>query len=488
MKAPKSLLLSICIFFVNILFAQKQALTLSLADAIALAKEKGLQAQINTNNFYAGQYQFRSQSVNRLPQFSINGNVPGINRSYNSITQPDGTIKFVQQSQAYSTATLNLNQQITTTGGSMFISSGLNRFDLLDSKYTNWQTSPLLVGLTQPLLRFNQYKFDWQIAKLRNQQNTRSYAENMEDLSVQITQKFYEVVIARAELQQAEFNIHVNDTFLRVANGRYNLGKIGEDDLLQTELRLMNAQNSFDQAKLNLTNSENQLKILLGIDKLSDVNLVTETSLPQFEPNIDNAVNEAKKNRSDILSIKIDQQQTQASLKRANLNRLPNAELSASYGLNQAAPILADAYKSPLDQQRASVGFNIPLMNWGKNRFDYKTAKYQMSAKQAQLDLAMLNLEQDVINQIGQYLQLRNRLVISARADTIAQKRYAVAKNRYLIGKIDITNLNIAQTEKDQARSNYYATMRDFWVAYYRLRRLTLYDFERNEALFKRND
>ena len=124
-------------------------------------------------------------------------------------------------------------------------------------------------------------------------------------------------------------------------------------------------------------------------------------------------------------------------------------------------------------------------MNWGKNRFDYRSAKFQMDAKQAQLDLLKLNLEQDVINQIGQYLQLRTRLTISAKADTIAQKRYTVAKNRYFIGKIDITNLNIAQTEKDQARSNYYSTMRDFWLSYYRLRRLTLYDFERNEALFK---
>lgn len=485
MNKFKSIFLLMSIFLLRICFAQNVPVTLTLNEAVEMAKQKGLQAQINTNIFNAEQFQFKSQSVNRLPQFSINGNLPGINRAYNSITQPNGTIQFLQQNQAFSTATLNLNQQLTSTGGSFFVSSGINRFDLLNTQYTNWQTAPLLIGVSQPLLRFNQFKFDWKIAQLRNQQNTRTYAESMEDLSLQITQKFYEVVIARAELEQAQFNINVNDTFLRVARGRYNLGKIGEDDLLQTELRLMNAQNSFDQAKLNFTTSENQLKILLGVDKITNLNLLTEISLPQFEPNIDKAMSEAKKNRSDVLSIQIDQQQTQAMLKKASLNRMPNAELTASYGLNQTAPILSDAYKYPLDQQRATLGINIPLMNWGKNRFDYRSAKFQMDAKQAQLDLLKLNLEQDVINQIGQYLQLRTRLTISAKADTIAQKRYTVAKNRYFIGKIDITNLNIAQTEKDQARSNYYSTMRDFWLAYYRLRRLTLYDFETNEALFK---
>ena len=490
MNRMKNIFLMIGMVIVHNCFSQNAPLTLTLTEAVEMAKQKGLQAQINTNTYYAGLYQFKSQSVNRLPQFSLNGNLPGINRAYNSITQPDGTIKFLPQNQALSMANLNLNQQITSTGGSVFISSAINRFDLLNdnslnSNYTNFQTAPLLMGISQPILRFNQFKFDWKIAQLRNQQNTRTYAESMEDLSIQITSKFYEVVMAHADLQQAEFNIAVNDTLMRVATGRYNLGKIGEDDLLQTELRLMNAQNSFDQSKLNFITSENQLKIMIGVDKNTPINLLTEISLPQFEPNADKAMSEAKKNRSDILSIQIDQQQTEAMLKKASLNRLPNAELIASYGLNQTAPVLSDAYKYPLDQTRATVGINIPLMNWGKNRFDYRTAKFQMDAKQAQLDLTKLNLEQDVLNQIGQYLQLRTRLTISAKADTIAQKRYAVAKNRYFIGKIDITNLNIAQTEKDQARSNYYSTMRDFWLAYYRLRRLTLYDFERNEALFK---
>lgn len=489
MWLKKSIILSCIILVSEIAICQQVPLSLSLKEAIDIAKDKGLQAQINTNIFNAEKFQFRSQSVNRLPQFSINANLPGINRSFNSITQPDGTIQFRSQSQAFSTATLNVNQQLTSTGGYMYLYSGLNRLDLLNgANYTSWQSTPMILGLSQPIFRFNQYKFDWQISKLRYQQNTRTYAESMEDLSIQITQKFYEVIIARAEVEQAEYNINVNDTFLRIARGRYNLGKIGEDDLLQTELRLMNAQNSYEQAKLNFTTSENQLKILLGIDKNTPINLANQSDLPYFEPNLDKAISEAKKNRSDILSIQIDQQQTQAMLKKASLNRLPNAELTASYGLNQSAPILSDAYRSPLDQQKASLGLNIPLMNWGKNRYDYRTAKFQMNAKQAQLDLTKLNLEQDVMNQIGQYLQLRNRLIISARADTIAQKRYSVAKNRYLIGKIDITNLNIAQTEKDQARSNYYATMRDFWLAYYKLRRLTLYDFERNEALFKNED
>ena len=56
--------------------------------------------------------------------------------------------------------------------------------------------------------------------------------------------------------------------------------------------------------------------------------------------------------------------------------------------------------------------------------------------------------------------------------------RFDVAKNRYAIGRIDTGDLYIAQSEKDAALLSYVEALRNFWLAYYRLRRLTLCDFE----------
>ena len=36
----------------------------------------------------------------------------------------------------------------------------------------------------------------------------------------------------------------------------------------------------------------------------------------------------------------------------------------------------------------------------------------------------------------------------------------------------------LALTQKDEAKRTYIASLRNFWTAYYNLRRLTLYDFE----------
>jgi outer membrane protein TolC len=61
--------------------------------------------------------------------------------------------------------------------------------------------------------------------------------------------------------------------------------------------------------------------------------------------------------------------------------------------------------------------------------------------------------------------------------------RFEVAKNRYIIGRIGMDNLYQAQTEKDQVLTAYLTALRGYWLAYYRLRRTTLYDFEANAPI-----
>ena len=69
----------------------------------------------------------------------------------------------------------------------------------------------------------------------------------------------------------------------------------------------------------------------------------------------------------------------------------------------------------------------------------------------------------------------RRNVLLVAKSDSVAAKRFEVAYNRYVIGRITIDNLYIAQDEKDQAVLQYVLALRGYWVAHYRLRRATLY-------------
>lgn len=78
---------------------------------------------------------------------------------------------------------------------------------------------------------------------------------------------------------------------------------------------------------------------------------------------------------------------------------------------------------------------------------------------------------------------MKGQLVLNARAEQIAAEKYQIAKERYVLGDLSITDLSIAFQENDQAKRDYINSLRDFWGAYYQLRFLSLFDFEKNEKI-----
>ena len=125
----------------------------------------------------------------------------------------------------------------------------------------------------------------------------------------------------------------------------------------------------------------------------------------------------------------------------------------------------------------------MPFFQWGGGRADLQAARAEESRVRSITRARRDALEEDARFAALQLTQTARVLAISAKADTVASKRFEVAKNRYVIGKIGISDLYIGQNEKDQAVVAYVQALRAYWTAYYRLRRLTLYDFAENREI-----
>jgi outer membrane protein TolC len=59
----------------------------------------------------------------------------------------------------------------------------------------------------------------------------------------------------------------------------------------------------------------------------------------------------------------------------------------------------------------------------------------------------------------------------------LAGKRYEMSRERYVSGKISFLEYSVAQTDKDNAQIQYLQILQKCWTNYYRLRKLTLFDF-----------
>jgi outer membrane protein TolC len=456
---------------------------LDLMQAIEIGKERSLKTQENNFNYEAAKFGFKAAKTNLYANFSLNGNLPGLNRAINQVAQPNGTILFVPTSQAFSNAYLLINQPIPVLGGTFSIGSSLSRFDNFNTSTASWNASPVFFSLSLPLGSFNQAKWNWKNSKLSYQKSHSNYAESIEQLSIDITNAYFDFYIAKIQYENAETNVSINDSIYKISEGRYNVGKIAENELLQVELSKINAQQSVARLAVQKEIAEQRLKLLMGLNDNESILLDTLPTVKKIIIDIDKAVNEARENSSTVIQNQIDLQQNLINMKQSSRARFPDGSLTANFGFNQSSATVGGAYSNLLNSQTATIGFSVPIFQFGNAQANYKLNKAYYDASVSRTEYLNKNLGIDVQQTVLEYQTYEDAVAIAQLGYSIALKRYDVSKNRFLIGKIDITNLTIAQGEKDLALTNYINTLRNYWVAYFRLRKITLYDFETNEKL-----
>ena len=152
--------------------------------------------------------------------------------------------------------------------------------------------------------------------------------------------------------------------------------------------------------------------------------------------------------------------------------------MQATMGFNQTGSEMNAAYRDLLDAQSFSLSVQMPIWQWGGRGAQIQEARANESRTAATARLAREQLTQEAHFAALQLPQAARQLANAAKADTVATLRFDVARNRYSISKIVINDLFTAQNDKDRALTSYVQALRGYWTAYYRLRRVTLYDFE----------
>jgi outer membrane protein TolC len=333
------------------------------------------------------------------------------------------------------------------------------------------------VSLRQDLFRPRTVVWDERVQSISARVAERGYLEAREDVAGSTADAFFNLYAQQVTLENASKNVAVNDTLFTLNKGRYEVGKIGENDLLKSELALLRARAAVDDARLARDRAEAALRRLIAFPEGQQFTIVTPDSIPLVEADPEVAVREALKNSSTTEQNELDDVQARRGVGLAKANNRFNASIQASAGFNQTASAFGQAYQSPLGKQALTVGVNLPMLQWGAGHADVEQAKANSERVAATNKGRRDALEEDARFSVLQLQQAQRNVLISAKADTVAGKQFEVARNRYIIGKITNDALYLAQNEKDQAVLANVLALRNYWTSYYHLRRVTLYDF-----------
>ena len=458
-------------------------LRLTLPEIVKMAKDRSIASKQASTIRETRYWEYLTYKSNYQPQLALEGILPGYNKSFIEVQQPDGTIRFESIHNDNSSLNLSFSQSIAATGGTVFGTTQLQRFDDFDRRTTLYNGVPFGIGYSQPLFRFNNLKWEQKIQPLKYNESRQAFIESMEEIAIKANGYFFDLLLAQVNFHIAETNLDNTQKILRVANEKFDLGKISRNEILQLQLEKLKAEKAVGIAKRDMEIATLNLRSYTGLQDTEKITLSLPGAKVNMQVDADKVLSEAFENRSDAIAFVRRIAEAKRDVSKAKGDNGLNATLTAQGGFSKSAASIPKIYQSPQDQQQVQVSFTIPILDWGRSRSREKTAEANLKFTQYAVEQDKLVFTQEIVTQITLFNLMKDQLSLTAQADSIASEKYKIAKDRYMLGNLSITDLSIAFQENDQAQRDYIAALRDFWGAYYEISYLSLFDFEKNHKI-----
>jgi len=458
-------------------------LRLTLKDVVEMAKGNSIAAKQAATTKETKYWEWRTFKSNYQPQLSLSGNLPGYSKTSTPVIQPDGSILFQSIHYDNSAVTLNFSQSISATGATIYGMTQMQRFDDFDRNSILYNGVPYAIGFSQPMGQYNSLKWDKKIQPLLFNESKQAYIEAQEQISITVTGYFFDLLLAQVNLQTAENNLANTQRILKITNLKFQLGKVSKNEILQLQLEQLNAKKAAGTAKRDVEIATLNLRSYIGQEGDEKIVLLAPQTISQMNVTSDRVLAEAFENRSDAIAFVRRIAEAKRDVAIAHGQTGLTASLTANLGTSNSATSIPGVFRSPQTQQLLELTFSIPVLDWGRSKAKIKTAEANQQLTEYSVEQDKQTFKQQIVTQVSLFNVMREQLALTAEADSIASEKYKIARDRYVLGDLSITDLSIAFSENDQAQRDYVQSLRDFWSAYYQLRYLSLFDFEKNEKI-----
>ena len=483
------LMLAFSMLFLLSIHAQ-HPIKLNLKRTIELANDSSLSAFRYQNMYLSGYWEYRTYKANRLPSLTLNL-MPAqyyryITQRYDSNTDTD---VYREQQMFSAGGGLSIKQNFDLLGGTFYIDSDLEYMrNFGETKSTQFSSVPFRIGYSQSLLGYNPFRWDRKIEPLKFEKVKKEFIYNTEVVSEEAVTYFFNLAMAQADYQLAKENVASTDTLYSIGLQRHKIAAISRADLLTLQLDKVNARNTLENAQIALKRAMFALASFLNMDKNTQIELDMPGRPQAMEIPVDEALAKAKANNPEFLQQQQNVLEAERDVNRTRIESRFNASLNASVGFNQVADNFKDAYRKPLQQDLVSISVSIPLIDWGVRKGKYNMAKNNLNVVTIAARQEELKLEEEVTMTVSDF-NIQQRLIMSAEeALDLAVMAYEQTRQRFIIGKADVNSLTLSLNRQQEAQKNYISALQNYWLNYYKIRKLTLHDFESGVSLSDRFD
>ena len=271
--------------------------------------------------------------------------------------------------------------------------------------------------------------------------------------------KYYNLLKAKAYLQIAQDNVKINENFVKIAKKKPDL-TTAELNLSEAKVKLIEATNNYNNAKVDLNNSmylENQPNYKIKSTKTFSYNNDfsynnNEVNIEEFIPQkfsfpLENAVQIAYDNSPDLnvlISTKKAMEQSLLYIKRAYF---PDLTANAGYGFNNSTQTTNNSFQ---------VGVNLnSTVNLMELRHSIKGADAQVNIANNEILLFKKDLYFEVKRAFNNVEKCEKQIPTSKIEATQALNNLKIVESKYKTNELDYVALQNARKDYIMAVSEY---------------------------------
>lgn len=463
--------------------AQSDTVRMTLREAIRIAQLQSVDAAVALNQLRTAYWEYRTHRADQLPEVIFTGTLPSYSKQYSKYQQSDGSYTYVRNNSLGLNGEISISQNIALTGGKVSLNTSLDFTRQLGTgAYNEFMSVPVSLTLTQPIFGVNNQKWHRRIEPVRYQEAQAAYMESVEEVTIATITHYFNLLLADDNLDICKQNLANAEKLYEIAVAKRKIGHISESELMRLKQSALQAESSLTNALSNYRAMMFKLRSFLALSE----NEVIEPMLPEAIEGVrmdyDAVLEKALENNSFSKNIMRRQLEAEYDVAAAKGNRR-SINLFASVGYTGKDRYMGGAYHPLKDNQIIEVGLSIPILDWGKRKGKVKVAESNRDVVLSKIRQEQMDFNQDIFLLVENFNNQAAQLEIASEVDTLAEKRYQTSIETFMVGKIDILDLNDAQSSKDNARQRHIEELYYYWRYFYNIRSITLYDFLNNRTL-----
>ena len=487
----KSSIKYIKLFIITMLFGlftqlHAQTLQLTLQQVIDLAQRESFAAFKAKNTYRVKTLDFKDYKSDFLPHTNLSFTPVGFDRNMKEVYRENLEIyESIETQQMSSELNLALSQNIIFTGGEVSVSSKtLRREQYKNGKSTKLEfiTVPVEISYSQNSSEIKKYKWKRKIEPIKFKIAQKTLIKDCEDIAKNAVGYFFDFLDAQVNKHLNELSYANADTLLSMGKLRAKIGSISRDNLLNLELKKVNTKIQLEQSINNLENARLDLCNFLQLPIDTQIECLAPQSghLNYINPLL--AQQTAMTNNPEFDQFNQRFLEAEEQLYKANQSRY-NVNLKAGIGYNQNTDRFIESYEDLLDKQNFKLKMNMPIVGWGdtKRKIQRATINQKLTIEENEQDKNQLLI--NIQKRANEFNLRKSELASAALADTIAHSASEATRQRFILGKVNVIDINQSEQALFNARTRYINALRKYWSQYYFMRSICLYDFEKKEDL-----